>query len=84
MSGIQFDEDIDPTVTRLTRIKAPNSVVKAGIVREEWQANLLLLFLALAMVAGIVFFLRTSLPPEKKLGNDVPRLYEIIPENRTL
>ena len=59
-------------------------LVKRGIFHNTGNAKLVLTLVTLGLLGGAFYFIALSIPETPRLGADVPRSGESIPQNRSI
>lgn len=83
MPGVQFDEDQNFDAIPEPQLRPPSlgsDIVRLGIVSGPGDAAIILGIAAMLLIAASFYIIASSVPPPPKLGPDVPRGGETIPQ----
>lgn len=80
---VVFNDEPSP-VPPLKPRGAEHALAKLGLGKNSRDAAAVLVLVALAAIAGAVYFAAQALPETPHLGPDVPQKGEVIPSNRSL
>lgn len=81
--GVKFDSDKNFDPIPEPKLRPPSMAdgfLKAGIVSSPGDAAMILGAGAFLLVAASFYMLVSSISPAPKLGSDIPRAGEIVPE----